>query len=204
MTDRENDPLEAWRGEFGREYTDRNIGDVDVRRSAFANLLEGLQIESVLEVGCNRGHNLVALTELLGEQVNVVGIEPNEYALRVARRSDDRIGVLRGDAVALPFATDAFDLVFTSGVLIHIPPTDLSRAMAEIHRVSRRFILCIEYFAEKDTELVYRGQTGLLWKRDFGGRYEELFPSLTLERTGFLDREAGFDSCNWWLFRKEG
>jgi len=45
-------------------------------------------------------------------------------------------GELRqGSVLALPFAADSFDLVFSHGVLHHVP--DIARAQGEIHRVLR-------------------------------------------------------------------
>jgi len=58
--------LEVWEGEFGKAYTDRNVIDWRTRLPAFQQMLGGLPIKRVLEVGCNRGHNLVCLAELLG------------------------------------------------------------------------------------------------------------------------------------------
>jgi hypothetical protein len=74
--------------------------------------------------------------------------------------------------------------------------------LESIYRVSRRYILAIEYFAEDDTVLNYRGHDNLLWKRDFGKRYQEQFPDLRLLKDGFRDAESGADETNWWLFEK--
>ena len=58
--------LGVWKGEFGKAYTDRNVIDWHTRFPAFQQMLDGLPIKRVLEVGCNRGHNLAALVEVLG------------------------------------------------------------------------------------------------------------------------------------------
>ncbi len=193
---------EAWKGEFGNEYTDRNVVDWHALLPAFQSMVGGLPIKRLLEVGCNRGHNLVALAELLGKGAEVVGVEPNEYALELARTSSSRIAILQGHAFDLAFKDEYFDLVFTAGVLIHIPLADLPLAMAEIYRVSRRYILAIEYFAEKETVIHYREHDDLLWKRDFLHIYQAQFPDLTLIRNGYWGREDGFDRTHWWLLEK--
>jgi hypothetical protein len=94
------------------------------------------------------------------------------------------------------------DLVFTAGVLIHIPLGDLPLALSEIYRVSKRYILAIEYFAQEETVVHYRGYDNLLWKRDFLRHYQSQFPELTLVRSGFLTSEDGFDKTHWWLLEK--
>ncbi len=194
--------MEVWRGEFGKAYTDRNLIDWRIRLPAFRRMLDGLCLTQVCEVGCNRGHNLLALTELLGGGCGIVGVEPNPYALRAARLSSPRVGLVSGDAFGLPFKDGHFDLVFTSGVLIHIPPSCLAPALTEICRVSRRYILAIEYFADMDTAIPYRGHDDLLWKRDFLAHYQRQFPALHLRQRGFWGREDGFDDTHWWLLEK--
>jgi pseudaminic acid biosynthesis-associated methylase len=197
-----SEQLDIWRGPFGRAYTDRNQLAPEIVAAAFAEIADGLHLERVLEVGCNRGHNLVAWANLLGDGGEVVGIEPNEYALRLARSADPRIAVMRGDAYALPFRDGWFDLAFTAGVLIHVSPDRLPQALDEIHRVSSRFVLAIEYFAGEETAIEYRGHERLLWKRDFGACYRDRFEDLSLIRSGFLGADRGFDRSHWWLFEK--
>lgn len=197
-----SDQLKVWESDFGTAYTDRNKADWHARVPVFQKILGGLPISRVLEVGCNRGHNLVALAELLGPEAEVVAVEPNQYARETARASSPKVGVLRGNACDLPFRDGYFDLSFTSGVLIHIPLADLPTALREIHRVSSRYILAIEYFAEQETAIPYHGHAELLWKRDFPAHYRALWPDLKIIRTGYLDTEADFDQAHWWLFEK--
>jgi pseudaminic acid biosynthesis-associated methylase len=202
LEDKVVNQLKVWEGEFGQSYTDRNEIDWRKRLPAFQQMLVELPIARVLEVGCNRGHNLIALAEFLGNGSDLIGVEPNQYALEIARASSVRVDFLPGNAFDLPFKNEYFDLVFTAGVLIHIPLTDLSTALAEIYRVSKRYILAIEYFAEKETVIDYRGHNDLLWKRDFRKHYQAQFPSLILTRSGYWGPDEGFDRANWWLFEK--
>lgn len=76
--------------------------------------------------------------------------------------------------------------------------------MQEIARVSSAYILAIEYFAEEDTEVTYRGNSGLLWKRDFWKHYTFAVPHLVLMRSGYWAKEDGFDRCHYWLMKKVG
>ena len=149
-------------------------------------------VRRVLEIGCNRGHNLVAFSEILGPEVELVGVEPNLSALHLARRSTDEAGFLAGTVYDLPFKSGYFDLVFSCGVLIHVPNERLPTALGELDRVTSRYLLLIEYFSEEDEELVYRGKTGLLWKRNFllhvekaCARSDLVQPGLSRTRTGF-------------------
>ncbi len=194
--------LDAWQGDFGTNYTGRNVIEWRTRQPGLRQVLDGLEVKSVLEVGCNRGHNLVALADLLGDEADVVGIEPNRYAQRVARTASDRIAVLNGHAFDLPFKDGSVDLVFTAGVLIHIALERLPAALAEIHRVSRRYVAALEYFAEEETPIPYRGRNDLLWKRNFLKHYQEQYPALEVVKTGYFDMDQGFDRTHWWVLKK--
>lgn len=191
--------LKAWSGEFGRAYTDRNVIDWRVRLPAFQTMLSGLSLDRVLEVGCNRGHNLLALSHLLGAQTDIVGVEPNQYAVEIARSMSAKVAVLHGDIFNLPFRDAYFDLVFTSGVLIHIPQDSLHTAIRRMGRASRRFFLAVEYFAEEETPILYRGSTDLLWKRNFPDHFRACLPGHSLVRSGYWGPEDGFDRAHWWL-----
>ncbi len=199
-----NTQLKNWSSDFGREYTNRNVVDWQARLPAFRTMLSGLKMNRVLEVGCNRGHNLLALSNLLDRKSQIVGIEPNSYAVEIARASSPQIAVLRGDISDLPFKTGYFDLAFTVGVLIHIPLDSLPAAICELSRVSSRFLLAAEYFSERDTAMPYRGQTDLLWKRNFLEHFQKCIPNIRLLRSGYCGPQDGFDSVHWWLMEQLG
>lgn len=88
---------------------------------------------NVLEVGCGTGEN----TRLLIEAgFDVVAIDFSPYAVQKNNeRNGDGATIQLGDVTALEFPDDAFDGVFCSGLLMHVPALD--RAVQEIARVIR-------------------------------------------------------------------
>lgn len=177
-----------WGSDFGDDYTDRNPSSGD-RSSFWKDLCSTYEISSVLEVGCGSGHNFAGL-----RVPNMVGVDVNEKALA---QVPDHVSTHVGDATMLDFATDLFDLVLTFGLLVHIPPDDLQKAMREIVRVSRRYVFAGEYLG--DDEVDYRG--GVLWRRDYGGLYQDM--GLTLVEQGLLEG-APWDrgEVHWWLLEE--
>lgn len=158
---------------------------------------------SILDVGANLGTNLRALWALTGARL--LALEPNDKARAILVRDGVAVAddVRGGVAQAIDFADDAADLVFTSGVLIHIHPDHLAAAMAEIHRCSARWIVCIEYFSDKQEEIAYRGHAERLFKCDFGGLWLDRFPGLAVAGYGFAwKRVTGLDNLTWWVFEK--
>lgn len=202
MPETESARLEQlWSGEFGDQYAARNAEAWQRRGPFWRGLLGKIDVARALEVGCNVGANLHWLSEIL-EPTGVFGVDVNEEALARARALLPNANVVLASARELPFRDRWFDLVFTAGVLIHIPPATLPLAMGEIVRCSRRYVLCSEYFAEEPTEVPYRGESGALFKRDFGGLYQELFPDLRLLEQGHLGHDEGWDDVTWWLFER--
>ena len=71
--------LDAWRGDFGNEYRDRNVADtatIAARTAMWTRILKPLADDpplSILEVGANIGLNLRALAGLTTARRGVVG-----------------------------------------------------------------------------------------------------------------------------------
>jgi len=188
---------QVWAGEFGRAYTDRNTLDVEdlnalwsanygiTRREINQVFLQDIpKNASFLEVGCNVGNQLLQLQEL-GYR-NLSGVEIQSYAAEIAKSRVKNVAIRQGSALALPYGNDSFDVVFTSGVLIHVAPEDLARAMEEIHRCAKIYIWGAEYYAPDVTQVNYRGHKKLLWKMDYARRYLECFKDLELVRERHL------------------
>jgi pseudaminic acid biosynthesis-associated methylase len=174
---------------------------------AFQRILQNYKFNSILEVGSNIGLNLRFIYHNSGDAVKYYALEPNEKAFRILTSQDLGFKLEQAfncDAFNVPLPDNSIDLVFTAGVLIHIHPDDLLKAMGEIVRVSKRYVLCIEYFSHKPEEIPYQGRNGLLFKRDFGKMYAENFPNLQWRDYGFLWQVEFpiFDDMNWWIFEK--
>jgi pseudaminic acid biosynthesis-associated methylase len=202
--------IEFWQSKFGDEYAMREgnritaEGQRTLARDWGRILTHAVtpKPHSVLEVGCNIGRNLLALQNFVAE---LHAVEPNAAACRAIQENPEiKLASLHNcTANALPYENESIDLVFTSGVLIHIPPDQLHIAVDEIFRVAKRYIVCIEYFSHEPTEVVYRGLSGYLFKRDFGKFYLDRHPDLRVLDYGFLWHVLdSSDNSNWWLFSK--
>jgi pseudaminic acid biosynthesis-associated methylase len=193
---------ELWAGDFGNECDDRNLSAYDLRGEFWLPLLDALQPQSVLEVGCNVGGNLQWITQRV-DPARVTGVDVNAKALRLLDRRVPGVRAVHSPARDLPVADRSVDFVFTMGVLIHQPNETLEKVMSEMVRASSRYVFCGEYYDTETVEVPYRGHDGALFRRDYGGLFLELFPhELTLVRQGYLSPEAGWDRVTWWLFER--
>jgi pseudaminic acid biosynthesis-associated methylase len=193
----ETPQMRIWSGDFGRAYTDRNIltpDELDAlyrrrvgigQRDLNEEFLGALPRDTkILEVGSNIGMQLRCLQDMGFTQL--YGLELQRYAVERSKRYLQNVDILQGSAFDIPFKDGFFDLVFTSGVLIHLAPDDIHRALREIYRCSRRYIWGLEYYAPHYQEVEYRGHTELLWKTDFARLYRDTFPDLRLLRQRLL------------------
>lgn len=194
------DQIQRWIGDFGREYTDRNAHTPEqldqfylqtygvTRTELNRRFLEGIpKATHILEVGCNMGTQLMLLKEMGFSRLS--GVEIQSYALDRAKERLGEANLLQASALSLPFSDGYFDLVFTSGVLIHIAPAELPIALAEIRRCAKQWIWGMEYYAPQMTEINYRGFDSLLWKTDYARLYLETFGDMELvkeERLRYL------------------
>jgi ubiquinone/menaquinone biosynthesis C-methylase UbiE len=101
---------------FAREFSDS--------RAFFWKELEFLQEhvkpnQSVLDIGCGNGR-LLNLFE--GTPLDYTGIDSSNELIKIARKNHGDQGVfIHGNALALPFEDNSFDVVFSIAVIHHIP-----------------------------------------------------------------------------------
>lgn len=192
-----------WAGEFGKEYTDRNALSLEEMEALFETNYGVTRTElnekflgsldrsvRILEVGSNVGNQLLCLQKM--GFTRLYGIELQSYAVELSKSRTRGINIIQGEASDIPFRDGYFDVVFTSGVLIHIAPADLPDVMKEIYRCSRRYIFGFEYYSDTPKEVMYRGHENLLWKADFASKYLELFDDLHVikdEKIKYLNNE---------------
>ena len=197
---------QAWGTEFGIEYTERNLMTTRAMDSMYLKqygisrtdmnikFLGGLDRDiKILEVGSNIGLQLMFLQKMGFK--NLYGIEISSYAAELSKSKTKDINIIQGIAQDIPFRNNYFDMVFTSGVLIHINPVELPKVLSEIYRCSRQYIWGLEYYAKNYTQIKYRvakETSDLLWKANFPQIFMEQFDDLEivkLKSFKYLDSE---------------
>ena len=104
---------------------------------AIAPILQG---ETVVDIGCGAGMDLLLAARRTGSSGRAIGIDMTE-AMRGRARSSaaaaglNNVEVLSGDATNLPLFDGSVDVVISNGVLNLVPEKE--KAFAEIRRVLR-------------------------------------------------------------------
>lgn len=194
---------ELWAGEFGKEWSRRNLltpADLDklytknygcTRKELNFEFLDKLDRSiRILEVGSNTGTQLIMLQEMGFK--SLYGIDILDFAVELAKTRTKNINIIQGSAFDIPFKDGFFDLVFTSGLLIHFDPKDVKDVLKEIQRCTRKYIWVFEYFADTYTKIDYRGHEDLLWKANFAKLFTDNFKDLKLvkeKRLKYLEND---------------
>lgn len=90
----------------------------------------------VLEIGCGDGKTAMAIIE---KGLSVVGLDASRAALSTSSRRiySDRLCLVQGNAIELPFKSKSFDSVTMVHFIDHLLATGRERAAKEIDRVLR-------------------------------------------------------------------
>lgn len=208
-----------WAGQFGREYTDRNPGTWagldalytkrygESRSAMNARFLSDVpKSAAILEVGCNKGAQLDCLAE--AGYSNLSGIDCNSRAVAMAGERVPKANLRVAKATSIPFTTGKFDLVFTSGVLIHISPLCLGAVIDEMARVSRRWIWGFEYAGNDEgapvTGKTYRGHRGIMWTGDFAQAIQDRRPEFRIVKREYFRETDGGPLDQMYLLERKG
>jgi spore coat polysaccharide biosynthesis protein SpsF len=200
------DQEKFWAGKFGDDYIARNTGAslLSSNISFLSKMLGRCHgAKSLIEFGANVGMNLRAVRALRPE-MELEAIEINAAAVEELRSWGGAQRIHHGSI--LEFKADrTWNVALIKGVLIHINPDFLPQVYESLYRASDRYIIIAEYYNPTPVEVVYRGHSGRLFKRDFAGEMLDKFPKLRVVDYGFVwHRDPVFpqDDTNWFVLEK--
>jgi len=195
-----------WEGGFGDSYISRNQSNALLASnlSLFSKILSRAEpINSVLELGCNIGMNLIAL-EALSPKLSINGVDINAKAIQELSENKKHYN-LQQQSIIEPINSSNVDFAFTKGVLIHINPEKLNFVYDNLYALSSKYICLIEYYNPSPVAIEYRGHQDRLFKRDFCGEMLAKYKDLQLIDYGFGYRNDPIfpqDDMTWFLLKK--
>ena len=92
------------------------------------------EVKTIVDVGCGDG----AITNALAEKYRVVGVERVREGLKYL---SPEVRPINGSAENIPIKENDADLILSSELLEHLPDEVFLKAISEIKRVSRKYIL---------------------------------------------------------------
>jgi ubiquinone/menaquinone biosynthesis C-methylase UbiE len=136
----------------GRFYMNDIFSSGYLEREAFfqdmlVGELKNLEFESLFEAGCGFGWNIKRVKDDFSP-MRVGGVDfslPQLGNLKKKYMSSDKAQVSCGDATKMPFCDNAFDIGISVGVFMNIHPSKIQDAIKEMTRVSKKYIIHLEY-----------------------------------------------------------
>ncbi len=129
---------DRFKGDYDQFFTDYDQFKYRTERH-LPKCIEGLNVsgKQVLEIGLGEG---AESEQLIRQGARWSGVDLTAESIgrvrtRLTLRDLSYEDLQQGSVLDLPFADDSFDMVFSHGVLHHVP--DIQQAQREIHRVLR-------------------------------------------------------------------
>ncbi|HEV2123001.1 MAG TPA: methyltransferase domain-containing protein [Chloroflexota bacterium] len=200
------------------------VDDVQSLRSYVHSFLELSDRKAVLDLGCGRGTDLIAIGSAASPSLELVGLDASAEAVEIAQAStegDSRYSFLLHDiSQELPFPDESFDCVLSTNTLECL--TDKPALLEEVHRVLRprgsvvfaHFDWDTQVFDGEDKELVRKivhsfGDWQQAWMNDSdawmgrrlwptfqqSGLFEGSIHSAVLMETAFQPGNYGFEQA---------
>lgn len=136
--------------EYWDDYAKNHLGNFNYEMAKFIrDLAISLRVQNILEVGTSAGNDL----KLFPDESDINGIDISELAITQAGKNLPKFNFQIADICKIPFEDNSIDLVFTRNVLNYLDSEDIKKAVAEMFRVSKKYIFNIELFSENEEKI---------------------------------------------------
>jgi len=161
-----------------------NLKNHSHRKFLIEKLSKHYPFSSILEIGSNCGPNLFLLAKKY-PNIKIRGVDINALAVQKGNEwfAKERIGNVKlseGEVSNLSqFKDKSFDTAFTDAVLIYVGKDEIKRAIKEMIRVAKRYLVLVEwnYFNSKNKDPYGLGVHHFnLWKRDYKSLLKQFVP----------------------------
>jgi ubiquinone/menaquinone biosynthesis C-methylase UbiE len=157
----------------------------DVRKARLlGEAFRGLRLESLLEIGCNCGPNLVILSGLFpsarftGIDISSLSVHLGNQWLAEAGLGNINLQCRKAEDLS-SFEDGSVDFVFSWATLIYPVPSSILEILRQMLRIARKGLVLVEM--QYETRLRGRRARGVFvhgeWKRDYLTLFAEIAPS---------------------------
>jgi ubiquinone/menaquinone biosynthesis C-methylase UbiE len=102
------------------------------KKAVFIERLIPADVRTIIDVGCGNG----IITNELAKTWDVTGLDSSEAALQQVTCQ-----TIQASAMDIPLPSGNFDLVLSSEMLEHLTDDELSEAVSELKRLSRKYLM---------------------------------------------------------------
>jgi len=140
--------------------------------------------QSILEIGCASGPNLILLAQKL-PQSKLTGLDISRSAVQAGRKylelqNIKNVKLETGNILDLKkFADKSFDIVFTDATLIYVGPDNIKKVIREMARICRTTLVLNEWHSILEKSFPHRFQ----WVHNYQSLFKEIVPSEEIKLT---------------------
>lgn len=150
---------DEWTPDFMKDPWQRQIHP---QHTWIVKVLNYEKPKTLLEVGCGFGRNIKYILENYQYPLVISAVDISSFMLTNARRYlkdyleskksriklkkvwRSQISFRKADILNLPFASRSFDMVLSHGVLMHVKPEHIKKAVTQAFRVSKSKLIVVE------------------------------------------------------------
>jgi len=171
-----------WRGKSKEIVISYFESPPAIKRSKFyVDQLRQYNFESIFEVGYFAARNLYYIQQAFSS-VKLAGLEINPKAVKFAK---EKLGqdsdLLCMDLYDMDDIKETYDIVFSSGVLIHVPTDNIKDVLEKMIRRANKYVMHIEQNGNnelaagpKHLKPKYKSSDQWQWNNDIIGTYKDL------------------------------
>lgn len=114
-------------------------------RLVLAEKIAEAKPQTVLEIGCGYGQNILLISEKL-PQTEIHGLDSNRTAIKYAKKKSPRakLQAAKAEECLKDYPDKSMDVTFTNAVLMYISPKEIAAVIREIIRITRKKIVLVE------------------------------------------------------------
>ena len=160
-----NDTRLDWRNNGG-SWVDEYISSADhPHRDLILKAIEKhfTPLDSILEVGCNAGPNLLRIVSV-HPNADIAGIDVSEPAITKAKEILPEGEFKVASGTHIPFSKDYFEVGLADAVLMYADPHTMHRIAREFQRVLNKGLILVEWYDESKEGVIKDHH----WARDYG------------------------------------
>lgn len=136
-------------------------------RKLIIDALKTMSFDSLLEVGCSAGPNLLKIKKAF-PNAELHGVDINAESIAVAKKKVKGVMFSVGLIDKLPYEKKKFDVVLADAVLMYTRPEDIKKTLRELNSVTRNAMIIVDRYSPHDAIV------GHVWGRNYPKLLEEL------------------------------